>query len=96
MIGETKTAVKAIKYHHAPGWVRVLSNKVNFSGNSYFIEQRASLFICKGISKISIGLSIQGSAPTNHTCTMAKKPHDPEMYYYDTDPRDVNLLRSVF
>lgn len=95
--GETKT-VRAIKYHHLPGWVSVLSHKVNFLE---LLLQRAKgcLFDQQGHS-FELGLSIQGSVLTNHTCRVVKKPQNHEKCYNDIVPRDcktggVSVLNTI-
>ena len=71
-----KKTVKATKYHQASG--RVLGS---FHTNWTFLGMLTSSL--KGSPSFAagaqgLGFSIQSTAPTSHTCTVAKKPQKPE------------------
>lgn len=52
---------------------------------------------CLSARTQELGLSIQGIAPTNHTCTVVKKPQNSEMYYYyHTILRNWETVGSMF
>ena len=86
---EKKTTVKAIKYRHTPGWIGVFSYKMNFSVNSSFPEQRAAFVLSRAWE---LGLSIESSVRTNHTCIGAKEPQNPATCYNETVSRDCKTV----
>lgn len=87
---KNQKAVKAIKYHRAPE--RVLG-----SFHTKWIFRGTPTSSCEGSPCLSaraqdLGFSIQSSAPTNHTCTVAKKPQNPE----PPSPGTARQLGSMF